>query len=68
MRIFFSLLAVASAALAGFGAWLWWAVMSGPGDDNPIAIVGAWFILIGVPLTGLFAWAAIGFTRRSAGG
>jgi hypothetical protein len=29
-------IALGFAAIAAFGAYVWWRVVSGPGDDNPI--------------------------------
>jgi hypothetical protein len=42
---------------AFLGLWLWWKVMSGPGDDNPIAMLGLIAALIAaVPTYGILLW------------
>ncbi|PZR05120.1 MAG: hypothetical protein DI536_33025 [Archangium gephyra] len=66
MRIFFNVLAVACAGLAGFGFWIMWAVQHSPGDDNPIALIGAFFLGVGACLAALFAWVATRFRAARA--
>lgn len=39
------------------GACVWWRVVSGPGDDNPIALAGVAAVALGaVPSWGLVLW------------
>jgi uncharacterized membrane protein len=41
-----AIFAVLLAALAAFGASLWWRVIHSPGDDNPIAGLGLLVALV----------------------
>lgn len=63
MKVFFNVLAALCAGLAVYGVWIMWAILHSPGDDNPFAIVGSFFVVVGL----LFAWVASQLSRRSAG-
>ncbi len=39
-----------AAAVAGYGAWVWWSVLHSPGDDNPVGAVGFLALAIFAPL------------------
>lgn len=54
LHLALGLFGVASIAI---GLWVWWSVLSSPGDDNPIALVALGAAALGtVPSWGLVLW------------
>ncbi len=57
-------IALGFAAIAAFGAYVWWRVVSGPGDDNPIGGLGIVVAVMAGALALAFGLMAALIARR----